>query len=74
MELARHEEAVEHLRRAVEAAPGHDAAWFVLGRSALSIKDFRTAFVAFSRAWSRVPDDRDVGHHKRREQPNGAFR
>lgn len=60
LELARFDQALEQLRRAVQAAPRHDAAWFELGRAALEIEDLPTALDAFGMAWALVPGDVDA--------------
>lgn len=55
IELGRMAQAQAMLRRAVQAMPGHSAAWFELGRVALSAEDFETSFEAFSRALDLEP-------------------
>ena len=60
MELGRMQAAADLLNRAVQTAPGHAAAWFELGRAAVSQEDFATAFTGFSRALDLAPNDEDA--------------
>lgn len=60
MEMGCPKAAAQTLRRAVAAAPRHDAAWFELGRAALAHEDFTTALDAFASAWTLVPGDADA--------------
>lgn len=60
MELGQMQAATALLQRAVQHAPGHAAAWFELGRAAVSQEDFATAMSGFSRALELTPDDIDA--------------
>ena len=59
-ELGRMAQAQAMLRRTVQVMPEHSAAWFELGRAALSAEDFETGFEAFSRALDLEPTDTDA--------------
>jgi len=60
MELGRMQAAAGLLHRAVQTAPDHAEAWFELGRTAVALEDFATAFTGFSHALDLAPNDEDA--------------
>ncbi|MEP3633621.1 MAG: tetratricopeptide repeat protein [Shimia thalassica] len=63
VELGHHCEAMQLFHRCVARAPGHAAAWFEMGRTALSLEELETGFDAFSKVVSLDKTDMDAARN-----------